>query len=271
MSTDNSIKPQLLKTIREERPLVHHLTNYVTVSDCASITLHWGALPVMAHSPQESGEMVQGADALVLNIGTLDENMKAGMIEAAEAATENNIPIVLDPVGVGATDYRTAFARHLLNQFNISVIKGNRGEISILTGGEGQVKGVESVGDHGALEAAAEELAESRSAVVVITGEEDLVAGPRGAFRMPGGHELLGENVGTGCMLASTIGAFIGAAENELQAAVMTAVSAFGTAAKIAALEKSTPAAFIQKFFDVTARITPDEIEREAEAFRDSE
>ena len=247
----------LLDRIEETKPLVHQITNYVTVNDCAQITLHWGALPVMAHSRREAGEMVESAAALVLNIGTLDEEFRRGMLAAGRSAQSAGIPIILDPVGVGATAYRTEFARRLLRELDVDVIKGNRGEISVLARDEGQVRGVEAVGEYSGLEETALTLAARQEAAVVITGAEDIVADPENVILVKGGHELLGRNVGTGCMLASTLGAFLGAdaadAESEKSplSAAVTAVASFAAAAGRAGEDAARPASFLREFFDV--------------------
>ncbi len=261
------LNEELFTLLAETNPLIHHITNYVTVNDCANITLYWGALPVMAHSPQESGEMVEAAGALVLNIGTIDDNVCAGMLEAGRKAEEIGIPIILDPVGVGATDYRTEFAQKLLSELDISVIKGNKGEISILAGGRGEVRGVEAVGEYSALEKRAEALAGREQALVVVTGEQDIAADKEKTYRISGGHKFLAENVGTGCMLASTLGAFLGVVDSGeaeetkssdskayLEAAI-TAVASFNTAAETAGENARGPAEFKQKFYDAITRL----------------
>ena len=276
------LNTELLDRIAENKPLVHQITNYVTVNDCAQITLHWGALPVMAHSRREAGEMAKSAAALVLNIGTLDEGVQEGMLVAGRAANSAGIPVVLDPVGVGATSYRTEFARRLLQQLDVDVIKGNRGEISVLARNEGQVRGVEAVGEYSELEETALSLAAEQNAAVVITGPGDIVAGPGEVELVRGGHKLLGRNVGTGCMLASTLGVFMGAAEADsevdsevdsgavknLLSPAVTAVAAFAAAAGSAGENAERPASFLQEFFDVISEFDPALISRYVEVER---
>ena len=135
----------LLRMVRANRPLVHHITNYVTVNDCANVTLSVGASPVMADSRDEVEDMVAMAGALVLNIGTLNSFQIESMLLAGAKAEELGIPIILDPVGAGATPYRTDTARMLLSSIPISVVKGNAGEISVLAGTGGSVRGVDSM------------------------------------------------------------------------------------------------------------------------------
>ena len=136
-----------LRELRERKPLVHQITNYVVMNETANATLALGALPVMAHAPQEVEEMASVASALVLNIGTLSEHWVAAMVVAGAAANRAGAPIVLDPVGAGATTYRTVTARRLLSELEIAVVRGNAAEIATLAGREAEIRGVEAVGD----------------------------------------------------------------------------------------------------------------------------
>ncbi len=133
-----------LQAVRDTKPLVLHITNVVTANDCANATLFVGGLPVMSNSPEEAEEMVGLAQALVLNIGTLHERQIEAMMLAGRRANERSIPIVLDPVGAGATKYRTETARRLLEELKITVLKGNAGEIATVAGEQAEVRGVES-------------------------------------------------------------------------------------------------------------------------------
>ena len=142
----NKTLSDLFAHLREKRPLVHHITNYVTVNDCANITISVGAAPVMADAPEEVCEMVSFADALVLNIGTLNKGQIESMVLAGGMANDRGVPIILDPVGAGATHYRTESAQRLLDELKITILKGNAGEIGILAGAEASVRGVDSHG-----------------------------------------------------------------------------------------------------------------------------
>src|SRR5215471_6440516 len=134
-----------LRLIRERKPLVHQITNYVVMNETANATLAIGALPVMAHAREEVEEMVGLASALVLNIGTLSESWIEAMLLAGRAATARGIPVVLDPVGAGATVYRTDTARRILDEVRVTVLRGNPGEVATLVGSEAEVRGVESI------------------------------------------------------------------------------------------------------------------------------
>lgn len=246
-----------LQTLADTEPLVQHLTNEVTMNDVANLTLHWDALPVMADSPGDAGEMASLASALLLNTGQVPEQKVEAMREAAETATERGIPVVLDPVGVGATPTRQGVAERLLSEIEFDIIKGNYGEISALAGVEAEVKGVESIGDYEEIEETAMSVADSTGAVVVASGVEDVVADAEHAVRISAGHEMLSEVVGTGCMLGATLGVFCGALEDAHTAAVHGTL-AFGLAGERAAeLEYNGPASYRTNFLDTVAGFSP--------------
>ena len=173
-----------LGVVRERRPLVHNITNYVVMNETANAILALGALPVMAHAREEVEEMVGLAGALVLNIGTLSETWIDAMLLAGGAANERGVPVVLDPVGAGATGYRTETARRLLGELDVAVLRGNAGEVATLVGVEAEVRGVESVGGGGDPAALAREAARTLGLVVSVTGAVDHVSdGERAAER----------------------------------------------------------------------------------------
>ena len=134
-----------LRRLREAKPLVHQIANYVVMNETANATLALGALPVMAHAREEVEEMVAIAGALVLNIGTLSPHWVDAMVLAGRAANEHGVPVVLDPVGAGATTYRTETAKRLLDEVQVTVVRGNAGEIATLVGVQAEVRGVESI------------------------------------------------------------------------------------------------------------------------------
>ncbi|MDR0888287.1 MAG: hydroxyethylthiazole kinase, partial [Coriobacteriales bacterium] len=134
----------LLDAVRDNKPLVHHITNYVTVNDCANITLATGASPVMADEPDDAREIAAAADAVVLNMGTLNSRTIPAMLTAGRAANENNVPVVLDPVGVGASSLRNDTARRLLQEISLTVVRGNISEIRYLAGLHQHTKGVDA-------------------------------------------------------------------------------------------------------------------------------
>ena len=223
-----------LNKLREERPLIHHITNVVTVSECANITLNLGALPVMAYDRDEVAEMVQAAGALVLNIGTLTSEEVDAMIVAGKKANELDIPVIFDPVGVGATELRNQAADRILREIDVSFIKGNEAEINILAGQEGEIKGVESVGNYENMAETAKNFAAKSDSIVIVSGEKDLVTDGSRTFLVSNGHYLMGRVVGTGCMAASVVGSFAGVDGKTIKNALAGMVS-FGIVGEIAA------------------------------------
>ncbi len=239
----------LLEKVRQKKPLVHHITNWVTIYDCANVVRMLGALPVMAHAIEESAEMQSIANVLVLNIGTLTPELVESMIEAAKKANELKHPVVLDAVGVGATELRTRKAEEILDSVHVDILKGNRSEIARLAGADAFTRGVEAAEVEGDIALLAKKLAKERKNTVVVTGEHDIIAAPHKGFLVKNGHAMLGKFVGTGCMAASAIGCFAGV-EHDCAEASAAALSCFGIAAELAARKSGAPAAFKQHFFD---------------------
>ncbi|HEV2107540.1 MAG TPA: hydroxyethylthiazole kinase, partial [Thermomicrobiales bacterium] len=169
-----SAAAEALERIAATKPLIHQITNVVVTNDSANLTLGFGALPVMAYAPEEVAEMAALSQALVLNIGTLSAGEIAAMLLAGRAAAGAGVPIVLDPVGAGATQFRTDSALRLLHELPITVLRGNRGEIGALVG-SGAVRGVEAVGteDPRAVAAAA---VKTFGVTTVVTGAIDVIA-----------------------------------------------------------------------------------------------
>ncbi len=240
---------ELLKKIREEKPLIHHITNWVTIYDCANIVRAVGALPVMAHAKEEAGDMAKIAAALVLNIGTLTPELVESMKIAGKSAEEKDIPIVLDAVGAGATKLRDEKALELLNELNISIIKGNGSEIAKLAGIEVQTKGVESAKVDANLIDVAKKLAVERGATVVITGKEDIITNGELVYVCSNGSRMMAQIVGTGCMATSVIASFAAIEKDYVQAAA-SALAVFGIAGELASRNSSGPGTFKSSFYD---------------------
>lgn len=238
----------MMGAVRLKRPLVHHITNYVTVNDCANICICAGGSPVMTDEAKDIPEMVALASAVVLNIGTLNERTISSMILAGKCANEKNIPVILDPVGVGATTYRTETAWKILNKVKVSVIKGNSGEIAVLAGAGGEVKGVDSVsGSEGT--GAVLALSKKTGAIVASTGKIDYISDGKKVYVLRNGDDYLGTVSGTGCMVSSVIGCYVGACGVTAEA-VACGISAFNIAAEIAAEKAFGPGSFKTKLFD---------------------
>ena len=181
----------LLQKVRRQSPVVHHLTNWVTIYDCAQIVKTLGASPVMAHAPEEVADMARIASALVLNIGTLTVDFVEAMKTAAASANQKGIPVILDVCGAGATELRDRKASELLDQVTINIIKGNASEIARVSGANVRTKGVDATEVATDLEALAQTLAVRRHATVVITGKVDIVAGDQGIYRVKNGDALM--------------------------------------------------------------------------------
>ncbi len=239
----------LLSRVREKKPLVHHITNWVTIYDCANVVRTIGALPVMAHAAPEVAEMVGISSALVLNIGTLTPQLVESMKLAAGAANKKGIPIVLDAAGAGATTYRTDTCNELLEEYKIAVVKGNAGEIGVLAGAKAEVRGVESMGVQGDKAEIARNFAKAGKFTVAMTGKQDVVAGNGKVFLVDNGSEWMGRIVGTGCMAASVIGSFA-AVEKDYAVAATAALSAYGIGGELAGKDPKGPGTFKALFFD---------------------
>ena len=249
--------------VRKNRPLVHHITNYVTVNDCANITLCAGGAPVMADAPEEVAEMAAIAGALVLNIGTLNTAQIESMILAGTMANERKIPVILDPVGAGATRFRTGTALRLLDELRITVLKGNAGEIGVIAGVEAKVRGVDSHGITGDPAAIARNLAKTLGLTVTISGATDIVTDGKRTLLVENGHPLMGCISGTGCMAASVVGTFCAESTSPVTAAA-AALAAFGLAGEKAATVAQGPFTFKTALFDELANLTPESFVRGA-------
>jgi hydroxyethylthiazole kinase len=243
-----------LRELRERKPLVHQITNYVVMNETANATLALGALPVMAHAPQEVEEMAALAGALVLNIGTLSEDWVESMLLAGRST---RAPIVLDPVGAGATRYRTETVRRLLRELDIDVVRGNAAEIAILAGREGEIRGVESIGASDAPAELARQAARAFGCVAAVTGPVDHVSDGERVIAVANGHELLGTVSGTGCMATAVTGAFLAVKPKVPLEAATEALVAFGVAGEDAAREAKGPGTFHAALYDALYNLDP--------------
>ncbi|MBU5443406.1 hydroxyethylthiazole kinase [Paenibacillus sp. MSJ-34] len=228
----------LINRVRQSKPLIHQITNYVTVNDCANVTLAIGASPVMADDADEVAEIVAMSSALVLNMGTLNNRIVESMIAAGRQANESGVPVVLDPVGAGASQLRNRTARTLLERIQFSVIRGNISEAKCLAGASANTRGVDAsetdaaAGTEGSVEVA-RLLARQYNCVVAVTGETDIVSDGARTLCIRNGHKALGSITGTGCMCSALIGSFCGAGSNYLAAAA-AGVMTMGIAGEIA-------------------------------------
>ena len=250
-----------LRELRARRPLVHQITNYVVMNETANATLALGALPVMAHAPQEVEEMAANAGALVLNIGTLSEHWIEAMVLAGKAAKG---PIVLDPVGVGATRYRTETAKRLLDELEVTVVRGNSAEIATLAGQPVEIRGVEAIGTVARTAELVRDAARTLGTIVSMTGPTDHVSDGERIVAISNGHELLATVSGTGCMSTAVTGSFLAAKQNEPFEAAAEALVAFGVAGEDAARGAHGPGTFHAGLYDALYNLDPDTLDGRA-------
>jgi hydroxyethylthiazole kinase len=246
-----------LGRLREAKPLVHQITNYVVMNETANATLALGALPVMAHAPEEVEEMVALAGALVLNIGTLSAHWVDAMLAAGRAANAQGIPVVLDPVGVGATAYRTETAKRILHEVRVTVLRGNSGEIATLVGVDAEVRGVESIGAAGDPAELARQAGTELGLVASVTGVRDHVSDGSRMIAVENGHALMASITGTGCMSSALTGCFLAVNHDRPLEAAAEALVAFGVAGEDAARNANGPGSFHVALYDALAALDP--------------
>lgn len=251
----------LLEKIRKTKPLVHHLTNWVTIYDCAAVVKALGGSPVMAHAKEEVTQMAGLASSLVLNIGTLTVDFVEAMKAAASSANAKDIPVILDACGAGATRLRDEKCLELLKEVKVDILKGNVSEIARLSGINVKTKGVDAAAVRHDIFALAARLSAKYKCTVAVTGEKDVVSGAGYTFVIKNGHPLMTHVVGTGCMAASVIGTFA-AVEPDMARAVSAALSCFGIAAECAAPGAGGPADFKIKLLDALYNLDKNTVER---------
>ena len=248
----SALARESLDRVGASKPLIHQITNVVVANDSANLTLAFGALPVMAYAPQEVAEMATISQALVLNIGTLSEEEIAAMLLAGKAAGEKGIPIILDPVGAGATTFRTQSALRLLRELPITVLRGNRGEIGALVG-SGEVRGVEATGSEDPRQVATA-THDAFGVTVAVTGPTDVIVGPERTYLVSNGSPLLAGITGSGCMATATIGIFATVGSDPaLQTAL--GLGTYGLAAERAAVGEPGPGTFRARLLDEVAAL----------------
>lgn len=254
---------ELLRKIRNTSPLIHNITNFVVMNSSANILLAAGASPVMAHAPSEVKEMTSLAQALVLNIGTIQEDWLESMICAAKTANEKGIPVILDPVGAGATSLRTEAVKRIMKETRISVLRGNASEVFSLVSSEVKTRGVDSsLSVSAKLIEAAKEMALEEKCIVAVSGEEDLITDGRQAFRVANGQPVMTRITGTGCGLSAVAAAFCAVADGELLPATTAAFAYYGLCGDLAVKTSDRPGSFQVAFLDSLYSVGRDEIDR---------
>lgn len=242
---------QALEKVRRVNPLIHNITNVVVTHFTANGLLALGASPVMAYAKQEVADMARIAGALVLNIGTLNETEVEAMILAGESANRHGVPVIFDPVGAGATPYRTATARTIVENIDISILRGNAAEIANVMGEPWQIKGVDAAQGDQDVAVLARKAAKHWNTIVAITGREDVISDGHTVYRIRNGHPILTKVTGTGCLLSAVIGAFA-AVEDDLLLAGASALACYGVAAEKAAKKSAAdgPGSFQVQFLN---------------------
>jgi hydroxyethylthiazole kinase len=251
---------ELLARIHDRHPLIHHITNYVVMNDTANLTLALGALPVMAHAKEEVAEMVSAAGALVLNPGTLTPEWVEAMLIAGKRANELGIPVIYDPVGVGATRLRNETGERFLSELRLAAVRGNSGEVGALAGAGGRVKGVESIEGVKNPVQVARNLAHKYSTVVAITGQRDILSDGLRTLGVDNGHPMLKTITGSGCMATTAIAAFCAVESNYLIASA-AALACYGLAAQAAAERAKGPGTFRAELLDSIYHLSPEQAE----------
>jgi hydroxyethylthiazole kinase len=260
----NEISRALVK-MRSKNPLVHNITNVVVTNFTANGLLAIGASPVMAYAKEEVAEMAKIAGALVLNIGTLSKEEIEAMMIAGKAANEVGVPIIFDPVGAGATSYRTETSRKIVNELDIAILRGNAAEIANVIGEQWTIKGVDAGDGSGNIVELAQTAAKKLNTVVVITGKDDVVTDGSTTYVIHNGHPILTKVTGTGCLLSSIIGAF-SAVEKDRVLASVTALVTYGVSAELAATKSADhgPGSFQIELLNQLAKVSSEQIEQSA-------
>jgi len=238
-----------LELLRRKKPLIHNITNYVVMNYTAMALLAAGASPIMAHAHEEVEELTSIAGALVLNIGTLTPYWVDSMIIAGKKANEMDIPVILDPVGSGATRLRTNSAKRILNEIKVSIIRGNASEVLSLADERSKTKGVDSLHSVDEAAAAGKILARELQTVLAITGKVDLITDGTSTFRVINGHQMMGMVTGTGCAATAVIAAFH-AVNSEPMTSAAEGLAYFGLAGEKAAVDTNAPGTFQVRLLD---------------------
>ncbi|PWJ54276.1 hydroxyethylthiazole kinase [Dyadobacter jejuensis] len=249
-----------LLSLRNQKPLVHNITNFVVMNYTANALLAVGASPVMAHAPEEVEEMVGLAGSLVINIGTLSSTWVEGMEKAMVAACQLGKPVVLDPVGAGATTFRNDTLLRLLAAGTPSIIRGNASEIMALAGQQGQTRGVDSTQFSTEGLESAQMLCRQLGCVVSISGETDVVVGPESVAYISNGNPIMTRITGMGCTASALAGAFAAIAPNAFEAAV-AAAAVMGVCGELAYEGAHLPGSFQMSFLDKLSSLSPAELD----------
>ncbi len=246
-----SYTSQLVEKIKATSPLTHNITNFVVMNSSANILLSIGASPVMAHCLGEVEEMTSLADALVLNIGTLQDDWVESMIYAAKTANAKGIPVILDPVGSGATSLRTQAVKKIMNSAKISVLRGNASEIFSLASADVRTRGVDSsLSVTAEIIDAAQQLATEMNCIIAMSGAEDIITDGKQIYKVANGQPIMTKVTGIGCGLSAVTGAFCAVADGNLLAATAAAFGFYGLCGDLSIKASDKPGSFFVAFLD---------------------
>lgn len=255
-----------LAKVREQNPLIHNITNLVVTNFTANGLLALGASPFMAYAPEEVADVAKISGAVVLNIGTLDEIIVNASLIAGKSANESGVPVVFDPVGAGATPYRTTAAQTIIQQVKLAVLRGNVAEVANVIGQSWAIKGVDAGEGDGNVAQLAKEAAQQLGCIVVITGKEDVITDGTATFIVSNGHPILTKVTGAGCLLSSVVGAFLAVSEQSGVEAVTEALAFYGVAAELAyeLTSGKGPGSFQVEFLNQLAQVSADTMQHKA-------
>ncbi|MCH3964760.1 MAG: hydroxyethylthiazole kinase [Clostridium sp.] len=249
----------VLPRVREKVPLVHCITNHVTINDCANILLSYGASPAMCEAYDEVFDFVKISQALYINLGTLNKEQEASVVLAAQSAKINNIPVILDPVACAAIPKKVQVINRIFEVGKVDIIKGNIGEINFLAGKSSKVKGVDSLdSSEGALESCIT-LSKKYNCTVAATGKEDFITNGRESAIVQNGTDMLTKITGAGCMLGALCGAAAGACDDNFIAAT-AAILSMNIAAEEAFKQAKAPGSFRVKLIDSIYELNYDKL-----------
>lgn len=259
-------RKELLEKIRETNPLVHNITNIVVANDVANVLLAIGASPFMADAKEEMEEVSHFSNALVLNIGTLNERAIESMILAGKACNKQGVPVLLDPVGASATSFRKRVVKQLFEEITFTAIRGNAGEMASIAGVEWKAKGVDAGEGSASTVEIAQKVANDKKCVVAISGKQDVLSDGKKTYIVSNGHKRMSGITGSGCMLSGLSGAFVGVAKDQALKAMVASHIGFGIAGERAALREDVqgPGTFRAALIDELEKLTPEEIESKA-------
>ena len=263
---------QILDKVRFQKPLIHHITNYVTVNDCANMVLAIGASPIMADDINEVEDITSISSALVLNIGTLSQRTIESMITAGKKANAIGIPVIFDPVGAGASQLRSETTEKIIDQVKVAVLRGNMSEIGFVAGLDSKTKGVDvSETDKNMSLASAVQIAnkaaEKLECIVAVTGATDVITDGRGTVFVENGNEHLSNVTGTGCMCTSLVASFCGASgPGDLFSGCVGGICAMGICGEMAYENAGTfgYGSFHMAIIDAASKLTSETMARRA-------